>query len=98
MRNAAKPAKHIKAVSLYLVSIAYIIFMKILKLLCNSLNNFRMSVNLRFTWERKFVKRCPRSICDPSVAHRKIVTFFFFFNDTATTEIYTLSLHDALPI
>src|SRR6266700_6048413 len=27
---------------------------------------------------------------------RKI--FFFFFNDTATTELYTLSLHDALPI
>ena len=27
---------------------------------------------------------------------RKVV--FFFFNDTATTEIYTLSLHDALPI
>src|SRR2546428_5109321 len=26
------------------------------------------------------------------------VEFFFFFNDTATTEIYTLSLHDALPI
>src|SRR5215475_15953671 len=26
------------------------------------------------------------------------VGFFFFFNDTATTEIYTLSLHDALPI
>src|SRR3989449_2947926 len=26
------------------------------------------------------------------------ITFFFFFNDTATTEIYTLSLHDALPI
>src|SRR2546427_7895364 len=26
------------------------------------------------------------------------VLFFFFFNDTATTEIYTLSLHDALPI
>src|SRR3712207_7157504 len=24
--------------------------------------------------------------------------YFFFFNDTATTEIYTLSLHDALPI
>src|ERR1039457_7693058 len=33
----------------------------------------------------------PRSIrCAPLV--------FFFFNDTATTEIYTLSLHDALPI
>src|SRR2546429_1438713 len=29
--------------------------------------------------------------------HRRILTFFFF-NDTATTEIYTLSLHDALPI
>src|SRR5689334_23784915 len=26
------------------------------------------------------------------------VSFVFFFNDTATTEIYTLSLHDALPI
>ena len=26
------------------------------------------------------------------------VCLFFFFNDTATTEIYTLSLHDALPI
>src|ERR671919_416979 len=28
----------------------------------------------------------------------KIEAFDFFFNDTATTEIYTLSLHDALPI
>src|SRR2546429_6754949 len=27
-----------------------------------------------------------------------LITIFFFFNDTATTEIYTLSLHDALPI
>src|SRR2546426_6803524 len=27
-----------------------------------------------------------------------VTSFFFFFNDTATTEIYTLSLHDALPI
>src|SRR2546430_16308175 len=26
------------------------------------------------------------------------IMIFFFFNDTATTEIYTLSLHDALPI
>ena len=29
---------------------------------------------------------------------RLIFLFFFFFNDAATTEIYTLSLHDALPI
>ena len=29
----------------------------------------------------------------------RVLSFvFFFFNDTATTEIYTLSLHDALPI
>src|SRR3712207_8626790 len=27
-----------------------------------------------------------------------MISVFFFFNDTATTEIYTLSLHDALPI
>src|SRR3712207_8103847 len=27
-----------------------------------------------------------------------MLSVFFFFNDTATTEIYTLSLHDALPI
>src|SRR5256885_6190155 len=32
-------------------------------------------------------------------SHRSFLCFFFFFfNDTATTEIYTLSLHDALPI
>src|ERR1044071_245002 len=30
--------------------------------------------------------------------HADTVISFFFFNDTATTEIYTLSLHDALPI
>src|SRR2546430_13608441 len=29
---------------------------------------------------------------------QRLTIFFFFFNDTATTEIYTLSLHDALPI
>src|SRR2546421_12134523 len=33
------------------------------------------------------------------IAHLQLFCFvFFFFNDTATTEIYTLSLHDALPI
>src|SRR2546430_12626200 len=33
-----------------------------------------------------------------SYLHSASIYFFFFFNDTATTEIYTLSLHDALPI
>src|SRR2546430_8420863 len=32
------------------------------------------------------------------IIYIKPISFFFFFNDTATTEIYTLSLHDALPI
>src|ERR1039458_1908469 len=31
-------------------------------------------------------------------SHLRFLFCFFFFNDTATTEIYTLSLHDALPI
>src|SRR3712207_7438623 len=31
-------------------------------------------------------------------SERSAFVLFFFFNDTATTEIYTLSLHDALPI
>src|SRR5260221_6314412 len=34
----------------------------------------------------------------PSLRCRLVNSFFFFFNDTATTEIYPLSLHDALPI
>src|SRR6267143_2460364 len=33
-----------------------------------------------------------------SAYHDRHCAYFFFFNDTATTEIYTLSLHDALPI
>src|SRR6266436_9991528 len=36
----------------------------------------------------------PHSTMSPSL----LILLFFFFNDTATTEIYTLSLHDALPI
>src|SRR5256885_9809650 len=34
----------------------------------------------------------------PSHSSSLVLVSFFFFNDTATTEIYTLSLHDALPI
>src|SRR5438270_13543751 len=33
-----------------------------------------------------------------SLLYFLFISFFFFFNDTPTTEIYTLSLHDALPI
>src|SRR2546425_9040960 len=32
------------------------------------------------------------------MSNHNYLLLFFFFNDTATTEIYTLSLHDALPI
>ena len=41
-------------------------------------------------WERCSMYKC----CIITLT----IKFFFFFNDTATTEIYTLSLHDALPI
>ena len=41
---------------------------------------------------------CYITVCVESVHCVVSYLFFFFFNDTATTEIYTLSLHDALPI
>src|ERR1051326_9642393 len=44
------------------------------------------------SWRKDY--RCCVVLCIVSVCR----LFFFFFNDTATTEIYTLSLHDALPI
>src|ERR1039457_6841457 len=43
-------------------------------------------------WSLRIVRGCMFLFC------RVLCFFFFFFNDTATTEIYTLSLHDALPI
>src|SRR5438094_10647186 len=39
-----------------------------------------------------------RCHCDLCFSSHVLIYFIFFFNDTATTEIYTLSLHDALPI
>src|ERR671928_112663 len=57
--------------------------------------------------KKKTARRCraspgPRPPTSAVVLHPAfpLITFifFFFFNDTATTEIYTLSLHDALPI
>ena len=44
--------------------------------------------------ERKRNSEAVGVLCD----ERSSVDIIFFFNDTATTEIYTLSLHDALPI
>src|ERR1043165_10260723 len=41
---------------------------------------------------------CACSPCFSLFPFAALSRFFFFFNDTATTEIYTLSLHDALPI
>src|ERR1017187_8884300 len=40
----------------------------------------------------------PRSVCGSGSCYFCLFALCFFFNDTATTEIYTLSLHDALPI
>src|SRR5258706_16028790 len=37
-------------------------------------------------------------MCMSLIWRSPLLHIFFFFNDTATTEIYTLSLHDALPI
>ena len=41
---------------------------------------------------------CPCLASFLTIACYRTFVLFFFFNDTATTEIYTLSLHDALPI
>src|SRR2546428_713013 len=44
-------------------------------------------------------KHNANALIDVSIMSLCVMSFiFFFFNDTATTEIYTLSLHDALPI
>src|SRR6202158_6405930 len=40
----------------------------------------------------------PRATAVAPSSRPSMIVLFFFFNDTATTEIYTLSLHDALPI
>src|SRR6185436_7392310 len=39
-----------------------------------------------------------KGVVHPVTVFSTATSIFFFFNDTATTEIYTLSLHDALPI
>src|SRR6516162_9525962 len=54
-------------------------------------------------WTSPRILKQPDGARNSYLAHtvrscKRFLSFFFFFNDTATTEIYTLSLHDALPI
>src|SRR5205823_13146914 len=44
------------------------------------------------------MKTSPTVSCISNTVASYLLIFFFFFNDPATTQIYTLSLHDALPI
>src|SRR6266571_3584037 len=54
-------------------------------------------MRLWVSWVRPLVRPFVASRCVLWSVARGSMSFFFF-NDTATTEIYTLSLHDALPI
>src|SRR3989440_626310 len=48
--------------------------------------------------DRARARATRRAMCACIFSTCSVMWSFFFFNDTATTEIYTLSLHDALPI
>src|SRR6266496_3693476 len=61
------------------------------------INEHIATTNQVQTGERQFPLHIV-TIKDTVLAQLRVDSFFFFFNDTATTEIYTLSLHDALPI
>src|SRR6185295_12948861 len=52
----------------------------------------------RLLLEKKKKYGCMGDIGTHAAHLAEYISVFFFFNDTATTEIYTLSLHDALPI
>src|SRR6266496_2186861 len=76
------------------------------RLLLEKKNDSRMSNTANGTCPGQVADWYPgKSDCPPMMGTftvyspiRRVDPFFFFFNDTATTEIYTLSLHDALPI
>src|SRR5215471_16082245 len=78
------------------VEISYAVFCLKKK---NKIDEFRLYLTLKYyKYASFFVYKL--------ILHRRwisttpvfVARFLFFFNDTATTEIYTLSLHDALPI
>src|SRR2546421_310881 len=56
----------------------------------------RSDVVCRLALEKR--KERHRAVAGGCGGHERLRQLHFFFNDTATTEIYTLSLHDALPI
>src|SRR5471032_1311380 len=58
----------------------------------------RRSVDTSFVMAKRVSRLAVNNSCGSSAPNSLSCLSFFFFNDTATTEIYTLSLHDALPI
>src|SRR4029434_10542735 len=83
--------------------ISYAVFC--LKKKKKTLNNTNTNVENSFTPHHRDVALTHTRTVTPKQTHKHMhahynthCTAFFFFNDTATTEIYTLSLHDALPI
>src|SRR3990167_5411151 len=60
---------------------------------------FRLQLDRARRHESGIAQKADRKSTRLNSSHSQIsYAVFFFFNDTATTEIYTLSLHDALPI
>src|SRR6266496_1371086 len=57
----------------------------------------RRDLVCRLLLEKKNKEPCPSPTPRRLSSRSRSASRFFFFNDTATTEIYTLSLHDALP-
>src|SRR3989337_2769215 len=54
--------------------------------------------NLQQTEKPRRLSNKSRAVYRNAIDRDAVLVFLFFLNDTATTEIYTLSLHDALPI
>src|SRR6266446_4173442 len=68
------------------------------RLLLEKKKKYSNSASHSINKKEAYVSLCYMYYCLLNGRYLGFVFFFFFFNDTATTEIYTLSLHDALPI